>query len=82
MTKDDAIAQIKAISPLNADDIIGLQNCTPAQLQAILQNYIDGDPALDNPSIWKKITSILQQVPDWVQTAISIIQVLSKIFPV
>jgi hypothetical protein len=82
MTKDEAIAKIKSLSPLTADDIIGLQNCTPDQVTAIVQNYIDADPRLNKPTIWQQIADVLKQVPDWAQAGITILQVLQKVFAV
>ena len=81
-TKDDAIDQIKQLSggTLTGDDIIGLQNCTPDQMAAILTAYRNLNAHQTSP-FWQQVAAILKQVPDWAQTAVTIIGVLAKVFP-
>ena len=80
-TKDDAIAQIKKLSggTLTADDIIGLQNCTPDQMAAILTAYKNLNAKQGSP-FWAEVAAILKQVPDWAHTASTILGVLTTVF--
>ena len=80
MTKEVAIAQITALTPLTADDIVGLQRCSEPQLELILRAYkTSGESAAKG--MWEKVASILQQVPEWVGTGATIVGLIAKIFP-
>ncbi len=80
MTKEVAIAQIIALTPLTADDIAGLQRCSEPQLELVLRVYKESGKAADK-AIWEKVAAIFQQVPDWVSTGASIVGAIAKIFP-
>ncbi len=78
MTEYEAIAQIQLLCKLSLNDVRGLQQCNQAQLQFIVQSYID-DQVVPSLSVWQQIGDILLKVPQYTSIATSIISVVTAL---
>jgi hypothetical protein len=80
MTTAQAIAAIRATGAnLTAEDINNLKGATDAQLEYIVQSWIDAGK-VRGKDVAQDIIAVLKQVPDWVTVAVQIVKVVGGIF--
>ena len=80
MTTAQAITAIQATGAnLTADDINNLKGATDAQLQYIVQGWINAGKVRGKDTA-EKLIATLKQVPEWVEVATQIVKVVAGIF--
>jgi hypothetical protein len=80
MTTAQAIAAIQATGAnLTADDVDNLKGATDAQLEYIVQSWINAGK-VRGKDMAQNIIAALKQVPEWVAVAVQIVKVVGGIF--
>ena len=81
MTEDEMIVAIEAETPLKACDVRGLYRCTTAELQSLVQSYLDMG-AITNVTTWEKICGFMARCASYAAIASPLLNVASFLMTV
>lgn len=79
-SEQEMIVAIEQETPLKAADVVGLKKASPAELQAIVQTYLDMGLVTEK-SGWEKICDILKKCEQYAGPAETIIKIVLSIVP-
>jgi len=77
-SEQEMIVAIEQETPLKAADVVGLKKASPAELQAIVQTYIDTGLVTEK-SGWEKICDILKKCEPYAGPAETILGIVTTI---
>lgn len=77
-SEQEMIVAIEQETPLKAADVVGLKKASPAELQAIVQTYLDMG-LITEKSGWEKICSILKKCEPYLGPAETILGIVTTI---
>ncbi len=79
-SEQEMIVAIEQETPLKAADVVGLKKASPAELQAIVQTYLDTGLVTEK-SGWEKICDILKKCEQYAGPAAAIFKIVLSIVP-
>ena len=77
-SEQEMIVAIEQETPLKAADVVGLKKASPAELQAIVQTYLDMGLVTEK-SGWEKICDILKKCEPYAGPAETILGIVTTI---